>query len=59
MMCILKNDNVEVLIRKENDIYHVNIKSGSLTIEKEFNTRIELLSTLENSFSENAFYQIP
>ena len=59
MICILKNDNIEVVIKKSENKYWVNIKSKALTVIKEYNTRLELICMLESSFSENAFHKIP
>jgi len=59
MNYILKNDNIEVFIKKIKDKYLVKIKSKESNVQKEFSSRLELISTLENSFSENAFYKIP
>ena len=59
MICILKNDNTEVFIKKNNNKYFVKIISKNSNIDKEFSSRLELIATLESSFSENAFYKIP
>ena len=59
MIYTLKNDRMEVFIKKVNNKYLVNIKSKASIIKKEFSTRLELICALENSFSENVFYKIP
>ena len=59
MVYTLKTDKIEVFIKKLDAIYWVNIKSKEHTIYKEFKSRLEMISSLENCFSENAFYKIP
>ena len=59
MMYTLKTDKTEVFIKKLDSIYWVNIKSKENSIYKEFKSRLEIIASLENCFSENAFYQIP
>lgn len=58
-MYVLKTDKIEVFIKKIDSRYWVNIKSRENSIYKEFKSRLELVASLENCFSENAFYQIP
>lgn len=59
MIYTLKNDGIEVFIKKVNNKYLVNIKSKASIIKTEFNTRLEMICALENNFSENVFYKIP
>ena len=59
MLCILKNDDIEVFIKKEEQKYLVNIKSKYSSVRKEFYSRLELISLLEKSFTEKAFHNIP
>lgn len=59
MIFILKNDKIEVLITKMESKYKVEIKTNVNTVKREFNSRLELISSLEKNFSEQVFYQIP
>ena len=59
MTYTLKNDRIEVFIKKINNKYTVNIKSKATSIQKEFKSRLEMIYALENNFSEHAFYSIP
>ena len=59
MIYTLKTEKIEVFIKKIDARYWVNIRSNKNSIWKEFNTRLELVQSLENCFAENAFYKIP
>lgn len=61
MIFELQNEEIQVIIKKQETNYNVKIKSkeNQFQIEKELSCRLELISLLEKDFSEQAFYKIP